>query len=245
MRVFWACVAFFGILLLGCGGGGGAGGGSGNYSLVRVELPGRDPINIVVGQMVNFQLAAYDAITGQRFVIAADTWSVILNPAVGTIDQTGKFTAAAPGTAKIHATWLPGSPPAQDLTIVVRPAGLARVSGSVVNILGGNGIGNVQVILYDTNNVEVGRAITQPNGSFLAQVPTTAQKINLDPATLSGWLNQWQYRNIVYQAGNAIPNCNAIMVLSSPLTSNQTSSLVGSIQLYDTNQPPPFPGGCS
>src|ERR1700730_9294595 len=103
MRAFWACVVLFAMLLFGCGGGGGGGGGSGTFSVVRVELPNRDTINIVVGQQVVFVLAGYDAFSGQRIVLTANSWSVTGNPAVGTIDSSGRFTASSPGTAQIHA----------------------------------------------------------------------------------------------------------------------------------------------
>lgn len=244
MRIWSLLAAFFALLLtLSCGGGGGNGGGGGGpYSLVRVELPGRDPLNIVVGQSVSFELAGYNALTGRRDVLQATSW-LTDNPGVGTIAQDGTFTAIAPGTAHINATWA-GTPASQQITIVVRPAGLARLTGTVRNEATNAAVGGIVVVFFDANNVEVGRATTLANGTFLAQVPTNTVRMNLDTASLSGWLNQWKYRNIVYQAGNAIPNCHATIV-TTPLVGNQTSNIVDPIKIYDNTRPPPFPDGCT
>lgn len=238
---FGAVLSLSALIVMGCGGGG-TGGGGGPYVVVRVELPGRDPINIVVGQTVQFELAGYN-FSGQRDRLQATGWFILDNPAVGTIDQSGNFTATSPGTARILATWA-GTPNAQTLTIVVKPAGLARYSGRVVNNANSAGVTGITVIFYDNNNVEVGRAITTTGGNFLAQVPTTATRMNLDPASLTGWLVQWKYRTLIYQAGNGIPNCHAIIV-APPLVPNQTSNIADPVRLYDSTVPPPFPTGCS
>jgi hypothetical protein len=242
MNRFSVLVAALAVLLLASCGGGGAGGGGGVIVLVRIELPNQDPINIVNGQVVTFVLATYDD-TGHRSTVVPDSWSISQNPGIGSIDSTGKFTAAATGNARIRATWINSPLFIPDLNITVRPTGLARLSGSVRNDASSAAVANVTVVFFDNGNIEVGRAISQTNGSFLAQVPTTATRMNLDQATLSGWLLQWKYRVLVYQAGNGIPNCHATIV-TTPLVANQTSIIADPVRVISIGSPPPFPSGC-
>jgi hypothetical protein len=225
-----------------CGGGGG-GGIPSVFDIVRVELPGRDPINIVVGQTVQFQLAGY--LNGQRYTLTADLWT-LNNGALGTLSQNGSFTATAPGNGTIGATWN-GTPPAQSLAIIVRPAGLAGISGRVVQDDSGASVNGVQLIFYDAGNNEVGRANTYTNGNFLAQVPTTTTKVNFDEAILNarGFLQQWIYRLLVYQAGNGIPNCHATIVITNPpLVGGQTRNMPDLLRVVSNALPPPVPTGC-
>lgn len=237
-------LAIFAVALIGCGGGG-AGGGGGPFSVVRVELPNGDPINIVVGQNVTFVLAGYDAITNQRSVLSADTWGNS-NPAVGSISNSGQFTATNAGSSTISATWT-GTPAAQSLNIVVKPTGLAGISGIVVQDVGGQGIRGQQVVFYNAANVEVGRANSLTGGAFTAYVTTDAVKMNMADSVLTsgGYLLQWKYGSLIFQAGNGIPNCHATFTLTNPpLVAGQTKSLFGSPRLYPNSSPPPFPSGC-
>ena len=229
-----------------CGGGGGGGGGNnGPFSVVRVELPGKDPLNIVVGDDVRFVLAGYEVGTGRRVILQATAWSVLDNQSVGTIDQSGNFHANAAGSARIAAQW-DGVPTAQPLKVTVRPQGLARIAGHVRKIAGNAPVEGVQVIFYNVGNAEVGRATSLADGSFLAQVPVSAVKMNFDEDTLRGrYLLQWTYRDVTYQAGDLIANCNAVFVLSNPpLTQGQTGNIPDPLLLYLPDAPPPFPDGC-
>lgn len=243
---FWTLVSVgaFALAMVGCGGGGsGGGGGGGPFSLVRVESPSADPLNIVVGQSVQFVLAGYEVGTGTRVVLNATSWSVLDNPSVGTINGSGNFTAAAAGNARIGAMWN-GTPTATPLAITVRPQGLAGVAGQVRN--SGVPVAGVVVVFYNASDVEVGRATSLADGSFRGWVPTSAVSMNLLETTLDGrWLKQWDYRSDTYQAGNQIPNCHATMVLTGgPLVLGQTKSMADPIQVFDLNTPPPFPTGC-
>lgn len=232
------------LVVVGCSGGSsGGGGGGGNYSLVRVESPNGDPLNIVVGSALQFVVAGYEIGTGNRVVLQATSWSVLDNQAVGTINGNGQFTAAAPGNARIGATWN-GTPTVSSLPITVRAQGLAGISGTVRN--GGTGVAGVVVIFFNASNGEVGRATSQANGAFLGWVPTTAVRMNLEVTTLEGrWLKQWDYNSKTYQAGNSIPNCHATFVLNNPLANGQTRTITGSIGVLSLNSPPPFPTGCN
>jgi len=232
------------IVVVGCGGGSsGGGGGGGPFSLVRVESPNGDPLNIVVGQSIQFVIAGYEIGTGNRVVLQATSWSVLDNPAVGTINGNGQFTASTPGNARIGATW-DGTPTVTPLAITVRAQGLAGITGTVRN--GGTAVAGVVVIFFNASNSEVGRATSQANGSFLGWVPTTATRMNLEVATLEGrWLKQWDYNSKTYQAGNTIPNCHATFILNGPLTNGQTRTITGAIQVLGLSTPPPFPTGCS
>jgi hypothetical protein len=243
---FWSLlsVGALALAVVGCGGGGsGGGGGNGPFSVVRVESPSKDPLNILVGDNVQFVIAGYEVGSGNRVVLQATSWSVLDNPAVGTINGSGVFTAALPGNARIGATWN-GVPPVTPLPVTVRPQGLAAVQGTVRN--GSAAVRGVIVIFYNAANSEVGRATSMNDGSFKAYVPTTATRMNLDVATLDGrWLRQWDYRTETYQAGPQIPNCHATFVLTGgQLTNGQTSTIGDPIQVFDLNTPPPFPTGC-
>jgi len=243
---FWIglLVGIIALVVVGCSGGSpGGGGGGGPFSLVRVESPNGDPLNIVVGSSLQFVIAGYEVGTGNRVVLQATSWSVLDNPAVGSIDGNGNFTAATPGNARIGATWN-GTPTVTSLPISVRAQGLAGISGTVSN--GVSGVAGVVVIFYNASNSEVGRATSQPNGSFLGWVPTTATRMNLEIATLEGrWLKQWDYNSKTYQAGNTIPNCHATFLLNGPLTNGLTRTITGAIRVFDLNTPPPFPSGCN
>lgn len=241
------CAAFFALLLTlilgGCSGGGaGGGGGGGPFFLVRVESPGVDPLNILVGQNVAFVIAGYEVGSGNRVVLTATSWSVLDNQAVGSINGNGQFTAAMPGNARIGATWN-GTPTVTPLPITVRSQNLAGIRGTVRSA--GQPVAGVVVIFYNAADVEVGRATSLTNGQFTGYVPTTAVRMNLDVASLEGrWLKQWGYRGEVYQAGPTIPNCHAAFVLGTPLAIGQTSVMADPIDVYDLNLPPPFPTGC-
>lgn len=237
-------VGAFALALISCGGGGsGGGGGGGPFSIVRVESPSNDPLNILPGEDVQFELAGYEVGSGTRVVLNATSWSVLDNQSVGTISGTGLFSATTPGNARIGAMWN-GTPPASPLPIVVRQLGLAGVTGIVRN--GGNPVRGVVVIFYNSSNAEVGRATSLSDGSFKGWVPVSATRMNLEVTTLEGrWLRQWDYRSDTYQAGPQIPNCHATMVLTGgPLVLGQIRSMADPIQVFDLNTPPPFPTGC-
>ncbi|MDQ2987304.1 MAG: Ig-like domain-containing protein [Armatimonadota bacterium] len=237
-------IGAFALAVIGCGGGGsGGGGGGGPFSIVRVESPSTDPLNILVGQSVQFELAGYEQGSGNRVVLQATSWSVLDNPAVGTINGNGSFTGALPGNARIGATWN-GTPTVTPLPISVRPQGIAGLAGSVRN--GGTAVRGVVVVFYNAGNTEVGRATSMADGSFRAWVPTTATRMNLDTTTLDGrWLRQWDYLSETYQAGQQIPNCHATFVLTGGvLTNGETRTISGPVQVFDLNTPPPFPSGC-
>jgi hypothetical protein len=243
---FFSLVAIgaFALAVVGCGGGGsGGGGGGGPFSIVRVESPSADPLNILPGENVQFELAGYEVGSGTRVVLNATSWSVLDNTSVGTINGNGMFTATTPGNARIGAMWN-GTPPASPLPIVVRASNLAGVSGTVRN--GGTPVRGVVVIFYNASDVEVGRATSLHDGSFKGWVPTTATRMNLELTTLDGrWLRQWDYRGDTYQAGNQIPNCHATMVLTGgPLQVGVVRNMADPVQVFDLNTPPPFPTGC-
>lgn len=227
----------------GCGGAGTSDPIS--YVLVRVECPGQDPINIEVGMVVQFVLAGYDA-SYNRYVVTAESWSMTnVTGAPGTLNASGQFTATGTGTARIVATFTGYT--VQNLDIVVRPV-QARVTGSVRSSSNGAGIPNVWVRFYNSSDVLVGEAITNGSGVFLGSVPTTATQINLRPDNFPpGYFYEWVYRGTRYSATILSPNpCHATMVLDSPLTVGQTSTM-GDPVFLDPNQgvPPPPPDGCS
>lgn len=234
-------------LFYGCGGKGGTGGGSQTFFLVRIELPGRDPLNLVVGQSVLFELAGYVEGTGERVKIGSVNWQVLPDPnGNGVMTSGGQFTPTEIGNLIIRARW-GGSLQPQDLKVVIRPPNLPRVAGSVLSTKDAAGVNRAVVVIYNSSNVEVGRATVQSNGTFLALVPNTATKINFDKLLIPpGFFNEFRYRNEFYSANPDIPNCHALMVLDQALQSNVTSTMPDPIFMYpNTDPPPPPPTGCS
>lgn len=227
--------------MIGCGGGG-ANGGGGSNELVQfyVELPGRDALNLILGDVVLFELAGYD-INNKRTKLTADSWSlsnVIGNP--GTLGPNGEFVASGEGSATVKATYQGKN--VIGLPLVVRPF-QATLNGTVSSIYGG-GISNVIVAFYNDANTEVGRARTNASGAFSASVPTTATKVNLVASLMpAGWYKEWMYRGKRYSA--TIPNCHAIFVVNVPLQIGVVSTMPDPIRLTPTSDPPPPPpDGC-
>ncbi|MEW5883778.1 MAG: hypothetical protein AB1725_06100 [Armatimonadota bacterium] len=235
---------------LGCGGGGsGSGGGGGNvtFFLVRVESPGQDPLNIEGGTTsgtVTFELAGYVQGTGQRIKLNPTRWELEeVQGDVGQLDpSSGVFTPGTEGSAFVDVVWR-GSPTPRPLQIAVRPAGLPRLSGSVLGS-GGSTAGTVVAFFNDANE-EVGRATVMSNGRFTGLVPDTATKINVPIKAQGYYPGEWNYRGNTYSW--SVQNCHALMVLDQPLQNGQTSNLQDPIGLFVQSQqspPPPPPTGC-
>jgi len=241
-------ISAFALFVASCGGGSGEGGDGGNVSffLVRVELPGRDPLNIESGTgPYTFELAGYVQGTGQRVKLTPTSWVLEeVQGDVGTLNATnGSFTPGSQGSAFVNVVWA-GNPTPVRLRITVRPAGLARLTGDVIGS-GGSTAGTV-VAFFDAANNEVGRATVMSNGKFTGLVPTTATKINVPVKAFGYYPSEWTYNGDTYSW--AVQNCHAVMVLNQPLQLGQTSALVGAIGLFVQSQsspPPPPPTGCS
>ncbi len=226
----------------GCGGTGG-GGTPTTFVLVRVELPGQDPLNLEVGMNVQFVLAGYD-VNFTRFVLSTNTWNLTnVQGAPGTLNSNGSFNATGVGSGTVNATW-PGHT-VTGLNFQVRPL-QAKVTGSVRSESSGNGVSGVIVVFFNDANTEVGRATTNASGTFLGSVPTTATKVNLDRALMPpGWYAEWLYRAVRYSSSTMVPNCHAVMVLNQPLANGATSTMPDPIFISSTlDPPPPPPNGC-
>lgn len=243
LRTFAVLCAFAGAVFFSSGGCGGGGGALPPFWLVRVELPGRDPLNIEVGQVVQFVLAGYDN-DNNRYTLSTNTFTITNvqgNP--GTMEPNGRFTASGVGSARAVATH--PEYPVQGLNFVVRPV-QARISGVVRNESTSAGIANVIVTFYDSSNVETGRATTSANGSFLASVPTNTVKVNFDRSLMPpGWYAEWLYRGVRYTSSTMVPNCHALIILNQPLVVGQTSTMPDPLFLTPVvDPPPPPPNGC-
>jgi hypothetical protein len=103
----------------------------------------------------------------------------------------------------------------------------------------------VIVVFYNNANAEVGRARTMGDGTFLASVPTSTTRVNLDRLQLpAGFYFEWRYRTIRYSAN--IVDCHATIVLNNPLAIGQTSNMPDAIFISPTTDPPPPPpNGCT
>lgn len=235
---------------LGCGGGGsGSGGEGGNvtFFLVRVELPGGDPLNIEGGTTnatVTFELAGYVQGTGQRIKLNPSRWELEeVQGDVGSLDaRTGVFTPGTEGSAFVNVVWR-GTPTPRRLQIAVRPAGLPRLSGQVIG--GGPSTAGTIVAFFNNANQEVGRATVLSNGRFTGMVPVDATKINVPVKAQGYYPGEWTYNGSTYSW--SVQNCHALMNLDQPLQSGVTSNLQGAIGLFVQSQqspPPPPPTGC-
>ncbi|MER3413364.1 MAG: hypothetical protein C4341_03835 [Armatimonadota bacterium] len=238
------------VAYIGCGGGGnGSGGGGGNvtYFLVRVESPGQDPLNIEGGTTsasVTFELAGYVQGTGQRIKLRPSRWA--LEDVQGNVGElnasTGVFTPGTQGSAFVNVTWS-GDPRPQRLQIAVRPAGLPRLSGTVIG--SGSSTAGTVVAFFDDANQEVGRATVMSDGRFTGLVPDTATRINVPIKAPGYYPGEWTYNGKTYSW--TVQNCHALMILDQPLASGQTSNLQRPIGLFVQSQqspPPPPPTGC-
>ncbi|MCL6624312.1 MAG: carboxypeptidase-like regulatory domain-containing protein [Fimbriimonadales bacterium] len=228
--------------LSGCSGGGGT--VVIDPIFFRVELPGRDPLNIEPGQQVQFVLAGYDA-SNRRAVLTAEGWALTYPSGdPGVLDPvTGLLSAGSGGSGQVVAFYRGNL--RVPLDIAVRPLGLARLRGTVRSDSGTPAAG-VVVLIFNSSNQEVGRATVLSDGRFTALVPTTADRINFLTSSMTGYLLQWLYRNKYRQAGDQIPNCHALFVASPmPLQPNQTSTIGDPFILFPAGSPPPPPpDGC-
>lgn len=257
MKVWLALLGLFILALAfgpvsGCGGGTGSTGTNGTGTtgtIVRYGVEATkggaviDPTNIVEGETVQFQIVGYTA-NNQRIVQSSSGWTTDpTGQSEGTLSSSGSFTASTYGpqfTVTGTSNSVPRTGKAQ-----VRQIGGALVNGRIVDGYG-NPVYGAQVDFYDTNNIVVGTAIAQGNGTFRASVPATAVTFEVNKSSIPvGY-----YKQFLYSGKWFLPQgvCRAPL---PTLTAGQTTNLATDIQIPPTSNngtglpPPPPPSACS
>lgn len=204
------------IIVIGCGGGGGGGGGTTATSatsststtasatgtidsivtkLVAQVSPGvyMDPLNIQVGQSVQFVLVNFDLTKGTNQVLPASSFKAV--KLYGNLSSNGNFTATqvSPTSSTISASFA-GS--AYSSPYAVTPA-QPSIHGQVLDT-DNRVIPFVKVKFYDASSNLVGQSTADGLGNFIASVPTTAVRFNFDASTLS---TAYYYASFIYGPG--------------------------------------------
>ncbi len=100
------------VLLSGCGGGGGGGGLPAIISIVITE-----DFAAHVGDVVDFHVWGEQETSGWRLLYNEDLIWESSNPAVGTIDSLGEFTATGLGTTEVTGTYEDLPPDSAEVTV--------------------------------------------------------------------------------------------------------------------------------
>jgi hypothetical protein len=118
-------------------------------------------------------------------------------------------------------------------------ASSAKVAGQI-NDTNGNPVYAVPIQFYSGTTL-VGAAVTGPGGSFIGEVPATANGFVANFASVGGYYNEYVYSRLNYA-----PTVNTCRSPLPALTTGSVTSLLTPIvvYVYDTNNPPPAPTGC-
>lgn len=252
--LIFVVLAIFAIVI-GCGGGGGGGGCTGadcggtggTYTVIRlVGVSGGnfvDPQNLSPGQSVQLELVGFDK-TNKMTVLGASGWTTTAPSSVATVSGSGVLNAIAanPNTFNVSATY---SGRSYSSALGVHN-NIAYVTGNV-RTASGAAVAGAYVLFFDappfTSGAHiVGRTLVNQDGSFRAQVVTTAQSFALDTvANLTNYYNIFNYNGSDYTL--ATTGCYAPL---PNLTTGQTVSLSSDIIATPKKAggPPPPPPGC-
>jgi hypothetical protein len=205
----------------------------------------------VIGPGVTVRANSIELVTGASTDITAAvigmqdrrvTWTV----SGGTFEETseGAIRYTAPeqtGTYTVTATSVADPTKSDSVTITVVER-KAIVRGRVrARANARTGIYNVVVIFFDANGAEVGRTATLGDGTFGAELPMTARRFHLDPASInsSRYHSEYTYGSLVYDAD--VATCTAPL---PAFEGRLELSLPSEIVLTETGIRPPIPTGC-
>ena len=153
-----------------------------------------DTLNIQTGELVEFQVVAYDS-AGVRHVLGATnwTWSDSAN-SYGTLDPaSGLFavgSAATPSRQIVNARYNGATVAAY---YNVNPY-QSRVIGQVIASDTKAGVRGVGVTFYASDNTVAGYTLSSYDGTFRASVRANAVKFSVDPTTLgTGYWQSFSY----------------------------------------------------
>lgn len=241
------------LLVIACGGGGGGGGSSsgGNAGPPRVEAvlasnPDQpiDPLNIQVGDTVQFQVVSYTN-AGVRQVTAGTTWTTTDNGnQAGILSSDGVLTATASTSGTKYTVTANGN---SSLTGQYQVKNIqAILTGSVVDT-NGLPVSGAILTFYNSSLVEVAEVKTAYNGYFRASVPNTARVANFKAFSLP---KAKYFRSFSY-AGKRYTVLETTCSVAIPTPVNGTTSSLGVFTVDAAftgniaNPPPPPPDGCS
>ena len=260
--------AVLAIVIFGCGGSGGGGSTSSTASngttgvgtetdiLVVALFSGTQspasPFVIQNPPTLNFQLVPGDvsqvevtgvnSITQQTSVLPATNFSIDAPSTVATISSSGVLTAkgSSPSTVYHVSATYSGTVYTSDFQ-VINPS--AKVAGNVTDT-SGNEVPGMVVDFYNSSGVLVAQTEVGSDGSFIANVPSTATSFALDSTTLSqnGYYTEYELNNFYYSATSQ--SCYTSL---GTLTVGKKTTLASAIQVLPVNsgEPPPPPTGCS
>lgn len=249
-------------ILLGCGGGGGGGtsgsdggssGGRPAGAITTQQIVGvssgkiRSLGNLAVGDKVNIRsLALYfsqNRYTGGYLETTSDIF--VDAPGVATLDGS-TLTAVGQGTGTISLVGANGVA-LGPVAISVEPVG-TRISGRVRRVQVNNssaGIAGVVVKFLNSSGTTVAQVPTGPDGSYQANVPTSATSFIVDLAALpTTFYNQFTYGDLDYTAE---PGDSGLCSVPLPALSEGASiTLDDAIGYARSSSSPPAPpvSGC-
>jgi hypothetical protein len=261
-NLVWAMI--IALIVLGCGGGGGGGGGTTNTTatgststgsndsivtkIVAQISPGVyiDPRGIQVGQTVQFILVNFDVTQGTASPLSGGFYlSSGPGATPGHLSSSGAFTATTvtSNAYTISTNYLGTNYSAPYLVTPVEP----RVAGQIVDT-NGKPIPFAQAEFYDGSTNLVAQSTSDVNGNFIASVPQTAKRINLNSTTISSgnYFGVFAYGSGTYDILAA--SCSAPL---PALPVNGTIALPNTLQVFATvdsggvANTPPAPPGCS
>lgn len=240
------------LLLPGCGGGGGSdpGGGGGpdvsELASVRTDatLSGSgasiDATNILVGERVQFRLTG--VLNGQRRYVNVTGWTTTVPANVGTISDTGVFSAGnATGSGTVSVT-VKGVTYTGSVT--VKGGAIAIVSGRI-RLVSGSPASGIEIQLLNSTGGVVGTGFSTATGAVRIATLPTATRLNLnfdsvDPAK-TFYVRQFFLGGTDYST--VIPGCTAPL---PTLAEGGSVTLPTDIVVYGlgASTPPPPPDGC-
>jgi hypothetical protein len=248
-QIYLACIAALAALIVfGCGGGGPGGGTGGNLTNIRVEAvlasnPSiiKDPLNIQVGEQIQFQVVGYDE-DGKRVVLSSSAWqSGDTTGQAGTLTSGGLFTATASSAGTKYSVSGFAAGQRRFSQYEVKPV-QAEVTGRVVDSTSFTGVGGVTIRFYNNVGAQVGSSTTAFDGTFRASVPASATRFHLDPTTIPiAYYNNYTYSGLRY--ASTIATCTAPL---PALANGVTTALAGDVSVpRSSGPPPPPPNGCT
>jgi hypothetical protein len=230
LQVRLLLLALLGLCFLACGGGGGGGGGGG----IQVDL---QPSSATVGRngQVNF------VATVQNSADQNVSWTASAGSIAPTGPNTATYTAPnSAATATVTATSV-ADPTRADSSTVNVVAGVATVTGRVVQQNSSFGIGGIVVEFRDSSGATVATATTNSSGNFSAAVPTSAVRFHLRNSSIPfSYYKQFTYNSLRY--ATTISTCSAPL---PSLSEGGNFPLATTIALPPSSgPPPPPPNGC-
>ena len=151
----------------------------------RADLPGFvDPLNIQTGEQVQFQLVGYTA-DNVRVVLPVNDWGTSddTNTFGQIANNSGVFLASDRQTPTVQYVRARYNDKDYFAEYQVRPRAI-RVGGAVLSQTTRLPLRGIELRFYSDLGQEVGRAVTQYDGTFMAAVPNTATFFQVNNNTL-------------------------------------------------------------